>query len=1281
MELDPVTINILNDKLISVYSIYFNQRKKGSSDDINIFDHADSQSKIKSSSTDIYADLPLFRIDTVLDLMKKISIYTGIAYYKQCLCYDDYTPVGYNALLYNKPINIDIRDIISTSSRIGNINIDLHYYESHDDIRVVDKSTFMSLYDVLRSKSVLNLISLDLFINDKLPSLDLQTYQDLYYYGCVYKYWPIITRAVFLSYLLTPKEFISMYPLLDIQTTELKYVYELQHKILKNIKFHEVNFYKYTGDSSLNMQINNIVLQNNSNPNTFNMRIMFDMIHITNSIQLICLKSSYADKPIRVYKTRMSTESDYIMEIEQYIDIIKTDEDKNAIYIVYKPYDNMLMILKIDDRNTHTIHCKLFNNSALPVTDIVQRCKDTIKHDMTQLKRVFAGIYDNHDYEIRNISLYLNWKHNINTGMFMQIPKYYEDHIQAGILTDISDDNNAYFEFIYYKGINTSELQQYNLDTDDNEIELSNEFEYLSDLKEYTRWHQYVNTGQLLRVYYLFNQIQFEMRNITSSNFNTIYSFIKHFISDFPTVVAQSTDIKLDQSIALKSLDPVLYSQLTNDRLYSRICQKRYQPEMVIDISTIDPSKRSKYIKYYNFTSKTPVYYTCPNPDYPQFSFLTDIHSSNFCVPCCKKKAVYDKNMYTTCLKNHVYIESTDNVSKKSRYIINYGKSIEYKRIGHLPYSLHQFFTEHGTIIESISIPDTFVYNDTDWHVDTFIHRKTSDIPLSKFKHILSVPITDVQYTILDVLQNQQLNSYLYSIIRNLLYRPLIATITKEGKYVLLWHSYILAKYYMNDIKDVPVILISSSELKHHTIVGGIEKDGMYFYGNLQTYNDINVSLLYCLSIAINKSLSELLIDILAQLNSNRTIRDLLSSQYNCNIISELSSISVTQYGLPWNKIAIDIAHYLYEIEIVVFYIKNDRLRLKLSTRKRKTYPMMLVYKRIEYYRTYLKLRNYYLIGYFDLKHYFKTQEPTTVLFSSDSNICKIINNVVQYLNTKNNRDLFYTFLIHAHAQVIELYINTTGYYYMALVQWNKKHILFPIFYQEQADDTKTSARVYNTDQATISYRELMEFLSLFNEFLIQNNVYNISFDVQSIIKYGTKYIGLIANDLYFFCMPTKTINDDELASIGVTEIKYDPNDINRIILHSDNTYDLTKDLAKCYYNTHLYFIFCVQIAFNVDKLHKITTPEQLYRYFHIVPSMEPIFEFPNIMLSCSARMPYCKDSKMIISQKHFDYCSKLFIDEISKNKIQTGRLFAYLLNNFFQFTKSTTENLYIEYG
>lgn len=1242
----PVTINVISlsdGKFVSSYKLVFNKTDKS------------------SSSTRI-GSIPVLQVDSLVDLQKKISLYTGIEYYKQCLCTLDFVPVTHKALLYDTSIDINLAHILGNDNVVSNINMDLLFYENKNDLTIVDTAsfTFMNNLETLE----FNLVSMDLFITEQLENVRVETYQELYYYGCVLKYWPMFSFTAFITYITTPLEFSSAFPLLNVSKEELQFIYTQDYDLYKNIPVHKVNLYNYIESHNLSLQIQSVVIENKTNTGVCNLRIVFDMLELNSNqyLSFVYLQTEFNGRQLHLLKIRDIYTSQYILENEDIIEnIIKQQPyETNLLYLVYK-LDTMYIILKMYDTGTYELICKIYNNATYTINEILSISS---KHTLPQMKYV-QTIYpdmflDTTSLIVKYLSVILVWNKNINIDLYNMIPTYMDPFMAINVVKNVSDEKKHYFDFLFYKGIKGND-----------QILFKNGFDYLTDLKANTTWNKMVNTGQHVSIKYLFNQVQFELINVTNDNFNVIYSFVRYLSCDF-IVKYKNTVLSIDSVLSLKSLDPVLYT-LQGDKLYSRICQKKYQPKMLLSLTDIPESEKAKYTRYYNFTTKTPVYYTCPNKLYSHFGFITNIHPSNYCIPCCKKKGKHNHEIHKQCLQNHVYVETAD-VSIKSRYISNFGKAIEHKRLSQLPPLLYTYFTEYKRTILDIFVDNTFTYNDITYNVlDILRKNKVQHVSTKTFEHILFEKVTENE-SLHSILSSPSLNQYVFKTITSIILKPLIVYKQKEN-YTLLWNKYVYAKYWYNGFDEIPVVFINGQ-------LGGayVHNDGFYLYGNQQYFNNMNTSLMYCLAMARHVSIEDLIIDIVKHLKQSTTLANRLSSKYKINIIEEFSSIYEYHSTIPWNKLIIEIAYYVYQIYICIFYIKNDNLHLKTLSKNNKNYSLLMVFKKVDEYKTFLQTSNYYLIAYCVLKTYFKTQDVHKVLFNTSDEIYHIVDKLLSHVSLGNEKHFFIEFIYSTNSTILQYYVNNNDNIYACLIEWQTHKLIFPIYFAfNKLDDINMAGhQTYSRKQSNIPVDKLIQYLNLFNEFLVIHNMVKLQFVVQRYIMYKNTYIGLVANNLYFYFSPCKEV--PLVATNGnVLSLRYDPDELNAIIADKkQENKNITRNLMTYYYKNYLYYLFCLQIVFNVN-LSKIKSEKDFAKYFQIEKNIT-LNTFPNVMLSCLSGMPYCLKNKLFISQSDYNNYSKLFLHELQTNKFYKNKLLSYMLNNFFKFSKYNNENIYIQF-
>jgi hypothetical protein len=168
------------------------------------------------------------------------------------------------------------------------------------------------------------------------------------------------------------QEFDNSFPLLSIHSDELIRNYEIEYESLKNVVITDVNFYNFTKRYGLELQINDLTLIDESNLFMYNLRIVFDLIHAENSLDLIYLSTIYNEQIISVYKTKRDNTAEFTLMVQKYVEtFVKDSTGDSFIYLVYT-YENMVLVVKMLSNNKYELNCKLFNYSGVNILKIVE---------------------------------------------------------------------------------------------------------------------------------------------------------------------------------------------------------------------------------------------------------------------------------------------------------------------------------------------------------------------------------------------------------------------------------------------------------------------------------------------------------------------------------------------------------------------------------------------------------------------------------------------------------------------------------------------------------------------------------------------------------------------------------------------------------------------------------------------------------------------------------------------------------------------------------------------
>lgn len=1296
-----ISINVLDKKLKVTKTVFFN------------------------SSNDKHG-INIFSFDNIFELQKKIYPVINVPIFLQhiCTCNDItldkpiFTPLNYSIQLFNSSLNINISDILNiTSSSYSNININTVYYENKNNLQIFDNtSTLVSeVMEDYGKKNTLDLyvIDMNIFINKDLENINQSIYQELYYYGCAVIYWPMLSFDAFVMWLTDQNLFSMSYPMLLFNKKAVEVEIKNQIELFKNMAYnsYDINNIKINNPNVL-IHIKTLTYETKYKLSNINTRILFEYVKISDMVvAVILMNTSYNGKYINIIKTdkkNVINVKSFINKCNNAFNNTESNEKINEENCLFIMFDHILLL--ITNNNTIKINYTVNGENIINLQKIFEL---VLKYVNPYLKLLSLHELTKSAIIISNLSLSMDWNIEVSSiDIFSCITNLLEQFCRINSMKNVVSSTDQ-LKFILFTGIK-----------DLPNLLPFNQFSHLFDLKSNIYWNKSVHVGQYLIFNYIFKYVRINLPQINIKNINMLFSFI-----DFITMNLLSnkelTKFKKNKkiNIPLKLIDPALYS-LGKDKLYSRICQKKHQPEVSF-------TQQPNYIKYWNHTTNSPIYYVCPNPKYSHFSFITGVHDKNYCIPCCNKNIKKDRTVFNTCIKTHAFYENKD-INTISRYITNFGKAIEPNRLGNLPKDLSQYFVKkNNEIIREISLENYFIYEDNYYEVEHYLTLQPRMIENKKLSFLLKK--FSFQYkTYYDILQvyltNLDKKDYFISFIKKIGYQPLIMVVNDNGKYELLWHRFMLLKYFLNKHEDIPCIIVSvggSSKGKLIPVEGKTiperkqpDTHDLYIYGVQQFYNEINISALYILAMVMEGAeiqngvpgsvpVQELIMDIIKRLNSNRLVLNKLNTEYRIDLIQELTNISFNNMSqINWNMIFIEIIELLYEIKVFLFYMKNNNLTLH--------YLSSTIYKvNLIIYR--LDVNNYYPIYEFNLTDFFKKGEIKTLLFETEHYLVETIYKMVDYLKKGNFSSLFFTFLKNKNIKILKYFRNKKNLIYMLLLEYhNGKNILFPINNQFPIELSMYKFdTLYTRDMATITYKELIEFLHELQGYLIENEYYLDRYEEDKKIIYKDRQIGITCTTggMYFYHVPIDIKRIDADAKPPLM-LKYDTDYINKMIFNAntavanttsvDNGNAITEtnileDLYYYYYKFNLYHLFSLQILSKLDLINDdlsvkddLINKADFAKYFYITETEISIKTFPNILLSCnecdanktiSGDISYCKNNKLIISKEDFDKFYTIFSDNIyNPNKKMYYKTIKdnIVINNFFKFSTTSNENISI---
>lgn len=662
---------------------------------------------IKQEDTDIFvkkqvvmkikfvSDITVFPHDKIMEFKNKIFAVTGILPALQHLYHERFYP--YKIYENGNLVEINIKNLSTLTTKISGIPVNSYFHSMKYDIKVEALDTLTILKDLFGQ----GIYEFDLFnladfidpVREELIGLtkDDSYTQEILYWGFVVLYWPFFTPSTFISWLISPSSFASQYPDLWLDAKEIQNMYSLESELLNE----HVNVSSSIKDkikSSIIAAILSVNVAGTQKISNVYIRGLFDKFELTPQIdycmavvssgskKLIMEKiytnnptKSFADLDPHIYKSQIDTIT-YRLRLN--------DRTNEMIYVVFYKNGNYICRTnwREEDGNTFESIFKKVSNLVNPLITKINSYKDLADLTEMQIKNT----------RFTEINMALFWDQPITVGQFHALKSVAEEFCKAGIFVVKNNEINR-SEYFVQKG-----SYVFDIDRLDKAIQTTNYYEYLSNSAIKQKWYNIFEKTHVLNIYHRSSDVRLEMTSIKEQEFeifmNHMY-ILFHLFSNIP--IADQQRIKHDRTLLEnKEQDPELYStgRFKSSFIYSRTCQKPYQPSILTDPEYDELSKldKKRAVRFWNYTKNIPVWYFCRQSKYPHVRFIVGEHPLGYCVPCCKINQVSDdpedpkRIIHDVCLTNHIWLGDRKNISD-SRYIMTYGKIIEEDRLCRLP--------------------------------------------------------------------------------------------------------------------------------------------------------------------------------------------------------------------------------------------------------------------------------------------------------------------------------------------------------------------------------------------------------------------------------------------------------------------------------------------------------------------------------------------------------------------------------------------------------------------
>lgn len=633
-------------------------------------------------------DVTIYEYDRVYEMLQKISLVVGVPYYRLHADYIDETghPVTTYKLFAGGPYDTSLM----TYGHGGSIKIadglfvDKYIYDIRQDARVYVLDTFRI------ARGVKYIIISDLNEVTANASFDDKYTTELIYYGLVLKYFPAITLEVFNEYIRSESSLSHKFPELVIQPSYLRARFSAEKEVIKAIAREKKHDDILTSISRC--------LVSFSAPGPLNLRNIFDAISTT---------------------PRMTTKEVFIPEVHYFVKEGSSTTIFSKIHhgIKQRPLPNqqilkqgVTVVISRSISGHDPIYVSFLANGRAyvklsfseedfvvfdDIPELIKKYTGTLLSTVNSLgvKASPMGTIDTSMMTFDSITANLFWKRIITESQFRELIKSFENYVTANLLghydvVNLAKDSQVY---MFKKGT-------YQFDgTLINRVlikagkgDIVNQFSYLTNPVVRTKWLE-MYSGRSITISHRASDVSVEIEDAQASEFELFKKIATNMLASSPITSSTSSHNVKNALSKSREQDPVLFNlkKAGYPVVYARICQKKMQPVVYQEdeYASLPESIKKKLTKYKNFTYNKPAYYMCPGSQYKHLNFIAGVHPAGYCLPCCFKTAISDKErkarlVYESCTKT---FHGPDDLVSDSRHILAINKTLDPGRVGQLP--------------------------------------------------------------------------------------------------------------------------------------------------------------------------------------------------------------------------------------------------------------------------------------------------------------------------------------------------------------------------------------------------------------------------------------------------------------------------------------------------------------------------------------------------------------------------------------------------------------------
>lgn len=674
-----------------------------------ITEEAPTEVKIVTAEHTLMWDVTMFPEDKISDLKYRINRYLQIPMFRQHLWYMHQGasfPMKYSiSAAGSSPIQVDFwNQVINTKEkeRIMGIPVQTYLYKMKDSLKIEAYDNFTLIGHLYQERGVTeyHVVDLESIVGPLRAEINRMPRNNRYqlsvlYYSFIVKYWPMINPSVWEEYI-EKRDLKLAYPFLD--PDELSYI---DKQIALSNQLYDISENKpqelVALDKNIKKSLTSTTLKVSSTyrGRVVHFRVLFDLLECTESMDAIRLYDTHESYNIVIDKYWSKSTKSNVKMIPGVMYIRLVINKKPAQYLHLYLYPNASYTIESSWGEDMGLGFDDVNKLAdLHVTPLIKEINKQA-HQIMFFQRMWFPIMDKSNIKYVDISISIFWKQALSTEEFKQFKTVLDKFVAGHIMQEKANEKGTALTYYFKKGM---------FELDARRIEklyqaADNYYAYLYNADFRQKWFILFENIRVTTITHRYSDVKIEISGIKEDEYYIFNRYIMLMLwlgqSMKPGKKGVSAEPATKLLSTLKTQDPKLFNlkkMYGSDQVYSKICQRPYQPELLSQkqFDSLGEKAKKSITKYHNFTTNAPAYYRCPNPKYPYIRFITGKHPMGYCIPCCKitppsaNKEDRQRKRHDQCLAEGKF-ERKQVEASSSRYIMGYGKSIDIGRLSNLP--------------------------------------------------------------------------------------------------------------------------------------------------------------------------------------------------------------------------------------------------------------------------------------------------------------------------------------------------------------------------------------------------------------------------------------------------------------------------------------------------------------------------------------------------------------------------------------------------------------------